>query len=34
MNYKKANNNITSTRHIWNAYWDKKFEERKKQLKK
>ena len=29
MRYKKYNN-ITPTRHIWNSYWDKKFQEKKK----
>ena len=33
MRYKKASN-TTATRQIWNSYWDKKFEERKKQLNK
>ena len=33
MRYKK-NINTTATRQIWNNYWDKKFESRKKQLNK
>lgn len=31
MRYKKYNN-ITPTRHIWNSYWDKKFQEKKKKV--
>lgn len=30
----KKNANTTATRQIWNNYWDKKFEDRKKQFNK
>lgn len=33
MRYKKERN-LTSTKHIWDAYWQKKFEERKKTIDK
>lgn len=32
MRFKKTNKNITANREVWSKYWDKKFEERKKQF--